>query len=484
MGMTELYRKFGWKHEFDPYDEQSNANLRVAFVMALGPSDQRRFADGQYKAFKGIDKALDRKDRDLNRQKEELGWKKDMLAVDKTHLNLIAEVTLVPDALERLNKTFRDVGWKAPYEAFSLESSTEKRIALLETLDGNDKVIFQKRHDSMVREYRAAYKIEEDFVQKVADRADEMNATPDHWILGRKYSGLSQFQREALQEMAKLIQGDMFWMIAEHYRNIAITTGKARGRNKPGEHERDIKDPCGPAVHLWVRDQCHTYFISEALMESLEDVEIEGDYSLTEVQWPMEGFAIVLPKPILTQFSYNTSGKVINREVTGFIMGLPKEPEIQHGTASVYKRFRWDDLPPPPFQTIKTEVGKPTITLICKDTYGNVTDADMLDGPTKSFMFAILFAAMSKPELITKGQRISAPPGKNAKRGEVPTWTPNYLGRDYVIPDRSGEGSTGVDGRKVRRKRKSHMKMQPYGPQRSLRKRIWVEAYWAGSLEL
>jgi hypothetical protein len=84
-------------------------------------------------------------------------------------------------------------------------------------------------------------------------------------------------------------------------------------------------------------------------------------------------------------------------------------------------------------------------------------------------VFNLLFAMAARPEYVEMGRKL----GNHKKyRGDI--WTPNVIGRKYATkrPDNYEPGHHASPRMHWRR---GHFRQQPYGPQRSERRIIWLE---------
>ena len=89
-------------------------------------------------------------------------------------------------------------------------------------------------------------------------------------------------------------------------------------------------------------------------------------------------------------------------------------------------------------------------------------------------LFNLLLVMEAEPSLVERGR----PTGKRTKRG-TEFWHPNFIGRGYKYErqERCGTGA-GISPRP--HWRRGHWTNQPYGPGRSLRKRIRIKSLWVG----
>ncbi len=85
-----------------------------------------------------------------------------------------------------------------------------------------------------------------------------------------------------------------------------------------------------------------------------------------------------------------------------------------------------------------------------------------------TLVFSLVFAMNARKELLERGK----PTGKAAKSG-LEFWTPNIIGKEYVL----GGSKSGAHGGTSPRMhwRRGHMRQQPYGEGRNFRREQWIE---------
>lgn len=84
------------------------------------------------------------------------------------------------------------------------------------------------------------------------------------------------------------------------------------------------------------------------------------------------------------------------------------------------------------------------------------------------FVFNLLYAMAARPEYIETGKRIGT-----HRKNKSEIWTPNIIGRKYAVK-RSGE-SSGDHASPRMHWRRGHFRHQPYGPNLTETKVIWIE---------
>jgi len=107
----------------------------------------------------------------------------------------------------------------------------------------------------------------------------------------------------------------------------------------------------------------------------------------------------------------------------------------------------------------------------------NTTEANVLED-IGTVTFGTLLALLARPELMTRGRLEHRRP---AKKGPTEIWSPNVIGKHYRLPQPAYQGGTHASPRM--HWRRGHFRSQPYGPQHTLRKQIWLEPVLIGAGE-
>ena len=260
------------------------------------------------------------------------------------------------------------------------------------------------------------------------------------------------------------------------------------------QHEGPYR-PCdgGPILHNVLEMlriyRMPFYYVAPALLDAALRSELPEDIAWDEIQLPLPCATFVLPE---NRFSHPLYGTV--RFISYAVTGPSQEAHSPYGP-----RMRT-----PPYKSISllacTGSDNPTFNSSCfragvpvkKDEITKYlnglresgvgmreTDCEENRDFNERFpnlLFRILLAMQARPELISSSQFT----GKRNKRNRE-IWTPNIIGKDYQIK-RSGPSQEGSGGWNVRMHwRRGHLRMQPHGPNNSLRKTIWIEPMLIGA---
>jgi len=128
----------------------------------------------------------------------------------------------------------------------------------------------------------------------------------------------------------------------------------------------------------------------------------------------------------------------------------------------------------PSFQRAMTRTEGPTLNLkdfgalIGQSGFGVDADDENLVSAITTLIFSLIFAMNARDELWERGKYT----GKTAK-SRVEFWTPNIIRKNYTLKGENSATHAGVSPRM--HWRRGHMRQQPYGEGRSLRREQWIE---------
>lgn len=364
------------------------------------------------------------------------------------------------DLQDRLEVVWSKFGWSLPRSPFDPETTPAERIGFRKSLpyadvrrfDFQEKEVLGSKQGELLKRIKG---LEEnmELLKSIARLKD-----PVAFFTGRDFRGLNDRHRQnldgAFRAFAAIVISNLINLVSK---------------------EQDVvDDELGAPVHLWLQDRGHTYFIGEELHESLRDTDIHGDFSLTELKWPMESFCVIFPEELEVQHPNGETSHAY-----GCVMSLSDKTEVQHSEVTTLDLL--GHLKPGFPDKAKVTPGVPSITLLLKEGICHTENADTYPSGLKSYLYSMLYVWVENPKLVERGHKLGQ---KVNRRTGIAAWSPNYIGRTYKIPDYSKDAPAGADGRRVRRKVRGHFKWQPHGKGRALRKRIYVEPYWAGTIEL
>jgi hypothetical protein len=246
----------------------------------------------------------------------------------------------------------------------------------------------------------------------------------------------------------------------------------------------------GPVLH-YVLERLRSYrmpfyYVAPALLDAVLRSELPEDIVWDQIQLPLPCATFILPED---GFSHPLHGSIrfISYAATepGQETHSPYGPRIRNLPHKAIHLIACAGADGPEFNSICIQSGVPVKRDgITKYLNGLRESGFQLDseeawdfsGRYPNLLFRILLAMQARPELISRSQFT----GKRNKRNRE-IWTPNIIGKDYQIK-RSGPAAEGSGGWNVRMHwRRGHLRIQPHGPNNSLRKTIWIEPMLIGA---
>jgi hypothetical protein len=113
---------------------------------------------------------------------------------------------------------------------------------------------------------------------------------------------------------------------------------------------------------------------------------------------------------------------------------------------------------------------------------GEGVDLSSEDFIDKLWLLAVtlVLIMVSEENLLEPGKMLKTVKAKTGEGPAISYWSPNFLGRVYRASGISAREFRSGTSQRAHWKR-GHIKSQPHGPKRALRKIIWIQPYRAGS---
>jgi hypothetical protein len=244
-----------------------------------------------------------------------------------------------------------------------------------------------------------------------------------------------------------------------------------------------------------------TFYVSKGLLAASARTDLPDDMFLDAIPFPFPGIVFMLPKGTISHLGkYECPYIVVSRSEKGQVSRLPlKDVDFQtispddaiivstflpDEICGYHKAIRiipgekmksaFDRCSKVPFQFCGDLRDLPDDHPIATTT----TDVEFADRLWLLVIVLTLIMA-SGENLLELGKQQKTITKKTFDGKPVEYWSPNYLGWIYEAPSQTER----VDEEFHRRPhwRKGHLKSQPYGPQSSLRKIIWIQPYRTGA---
>jgi hypothetical protein len=236
-----------------------------------------------------------------------------------------------------------------------------------------------------------------------------------------------------------------------------------------------------------------TYYITPALLEAVQQSDLPDGVTWDSMHLTMPAATIMLPLGAVRHpqegaigfisYASNEDGQVLDSDLGHFSIRFVKQAfRLISCTLDGAQRCIYHATLPKGTPVNKARISSFFADTAIRNPVAGTTDLPLgeqdeaFNTEMSNLLFRILMAIQARPQLISKGQYT----GKKLKSGRQ-IWTPNIIGKDYVVK-RSGPTPEGSGGWNVRMHwRRGHLRIQPHGPNNSLRKTIWIEPMLIGA---
>ena len=243
-----------------------------------------------------------------------------------------------------------------------------------------------------------------------------------------------------------------------------------------------------------------TFFISGELLKMLELTDPPEDMLLSDLKWPMDVMAFVLPTDYCQKYflgalmpfvtickryvgtlngcltkrldigkSYPCVSRVGGIFVCGSDFKSGSDYAASHKESSTVKSLSIAE-----FTDYSEELGKAGFEVPDKDPERDPKIPKLM---TK-LALKVMMAMVAKPELVEMGECVRPMKAKGGRTKDA-LWSPNYIGRWWrteAPPHEAGHHASPIV-----HWRRGHFRGQHHGPKNSLVKTIWVEPVWVNA---
>jgi len=245
-------------------------------------------------------------------------------------------------------------------------------------------------------------------------------------------------------------------------------------------------------IYQVVRYRVPIYFIAEDFIRAVAATDLPHDFTLEDLHWPMPAMVVGFPARFMQEYLGRDVCYVYaaNCDAGDYALhvlpGCPpitvprakvswqhysfKDGKLESFLSSYFRQDRVDETISNYAYTDYTGV---------KDEAGIATDKDITDR-LSALMLKLLVILNTRPHLIEAGQCVRPQKIKHGRVKHCELWSPNVIGRGYhaLRDDREPGGGTHASPRL--HWRRGFVRSQPHGPQRSLRKPVWIEPVLVG----
>ena len=245
-------------------------------------------------------------------------------------------------------------------------------------------------------------------------------------------------------------------------------------------------------VYRIINYRSPVYYVAEQFIRAVAATELPHDFTLADLHWPMPAMVIGFPVRFMREYLGRETCYVC---ATEFDAGdhscrfLPSTPTITMPKAKV--AFYWYACVDGRLESFVSSFWKEDHVdeIIQKYGYTDYTGADTPKVQEDKeccdrlsvLMFKLLVVLNTRPNLVEPATCIRRARSWQSKlRNEL--WSPNIIGATYRVT-RENAAPTGTHASPRLHFRRGHLRNQPHGQGRTLRKLIWVEPMLIGMPE-
>lgn len=238
-----------------------------------------------------------------------------------------------------------------------------------------------------------------------------------------------------------------------------------------------------------IRYRVPVYFVAEDFVRAVAATELPHDFTLGDLHWPMPAMVV--------GFSARFMQEYIGRDVCYVYYAtcdagdysapaLPGCPTITVPKSKVgWQFYCWRDGNLESFVSSYFTGDRVDGTIQnytysdftgIKDEAGIATDKEITDR-LSALMLKLLVVLNTRPQLVESGRCVRPQKLKHGRVKHRELWSPNVIGRSYRTI-REDRGGTHASPRL--HWRRGFVRSQPHGPQRSLRRPVWIEPVLVG----
>lgn len=239
-----------------------------------------------------------------------------------------------------------------------------------------------------------------------------------------------------------------------------------------------------------IRYRVPIYFIDEQFVRAVAATDLPHDFTLQDLHWPMPAMVVGFPARFLQEYLGRDVCYVYaaNCDAGDYsLAALPGCPTITVPRDKVaWQFYSWHDGNLESFVSSYFRQDRVDETISnysytdytgVKDEAGIATDKEITDR-LSALMLKLLVILNTRPQLVEPGRCVRPQKMKHGRVKHCELWSANLIGKSYrTLRDDRGEGTHASPRVHWRR---GHVRSQPHGPRRSLRKPVWIEPVLVG----
>jgi hypothetical protein len=266
-----------------------------------------------------------------------------------------------------------------------------------------------------------------------------------------------------------------------------------RGNELKTDAERVPTEVTAQAIcYEVINHRVPTFFVGEDFVRAVAATVLPPDFTLNDLHWPMPAMVLGFPVRFMREYLGTDTCYVYAADFAQGEHGCPfltATPVIIMPKAKV--AFWWFACVEGRLESFVSSYWKEDRVdqIIQRYAYTDYTGADDLKAKADKERCDLLSALMLKLLVVLNTRRNLVEPATRlraagTRKGKIRTelWSPNIIGRHYqVLHDKSALTATHASPRL--HWRRGHLRSQPHGQGRTLRKLIWLEPMLIGFQE-
>lgn len=242
--------------------------------------------------------------------------------------------------------------------------------------------------------------------------------------------------------------------------------------------------------------QVPTFFVTNSVLQSANQTELPNELRWVDIPMPHPGITFVFEQGAVTHPQMGAIAfALVGRPRRGDTIqhSYPGSPRADMGAGGFimvtggHELTNFDHVDLAMSEVVSPTIGHlDAISIVDHDivpSFESILTADekVWNRWLTLLCFKLILIMNARPELVSRGQLQRTVKPKRTGEPKKEFWTPNILGKHYAIQT-EGKDVPAVAGSKVRMHwRRGHFRQQPYGPNHTLRKTIWIEPTLIGT---
>jgi len=242
-----------------------------------------------------------------------------------------------------------------------------------------------------------------------------------------------------------------------------------------------------------VNHRVPVYFVAEDFIRAVAATDLPHDFTFADLHWPMPAMVLGFPVSFMREYiGKETCYVFLARFSKGehfcpffpaapaVVMPAPKvvlfwyactTGRLESFVSSFWEQDRLDEA-----------VLKHGYTDYTNGDFAKVQEDKTCCDRLSNLIFKLLVILNTRPNLVESGARLRAASHRRGK-SRCELWSPNIIGRNYRVL-RVKTAPTGTHASPRLHWRRGHLRNQPHGQGRTLRKLVWIEPTLIGFQEV